>query len=398
MADNKKKKTLPVQESPKTPDDHPEVLASVPESPVTPMPKVVTAPSTKKKASKNWIIWVGVAVVVLGAAAAVGWLMYGRPNTTKTNTNTVVENANTNTVVNVARPLDGLMVPAAEANPNIMAVMIENASDSRPPSGLDKAGVVYEALAEGGITRFMALFPVGVSIPEIGPVRSARPYYIAWAESYSPMYIHAGGSPQALSLLKTSSTTVQDFNQFTHGPYFWRDAKRYAPHNLYTSSDKLFTALKQQYPNLKSTTQAWTFKEDAGLDTLPETTKDIVIDYSSLNYRVTYKYDRGQNQYVRYLGNTAHVTRGGVQITAKNVVVMYMATGLISGDEKRLQMGNIGTGKAVVFRDGVAIVGTWKKTTAQDREQFYDANGQIIPLDRGVTWISAVPANLNVTY
>lgn len=400
MADTKKKKNTPsIPEPTTTPDSRPEGLVA-PDAPVvTPTPKVVTATPVAKKKSNTWLIWTAVAVVVLAAVGTVGWVMYGTPNNNSNMPATTSNsNANTNTTVMTARPLDGVMVPAAEATPNIMAVMIENASDSRPPSGLDKASVVYEALAEGGITRFMGLFPVGTQVKELGPVRSARPYYIAWAESYRPMYVHAGGSPQAIALLNTSSTSVQDFNQFTHGPYFWRDKTRAAPHNLYTSSDKLYLAQKQLYPNLTSTVQPWTFKEDAALDTLPETTKDIVIDYSSLNYKVTYKYDRGQNQYIRSLGNTPHVTRDGTQITAKNVVVMYMATSLISGDAKRLQMGNIGTGKAVVFRDGVAIVGTWKKATAQDREQFYDANGQIIPLDRGVTWISAVPANLNVTY
>jgi len=400
------KKKTPKQQSPVPPAEPLPPTPAV--SSVTPAkPKIITDTPTSKTsaaqpAKKSKVgLWVGISVsiVVLGAAAAVGWMVFGEPNTTPmTNTTNSVSNLNTNVPVLVARPLDGKLVSAAEQKPQLSAVMIENLTDSRPPSGLDKASVVYEALAEGGITRFMAIFTPDQSIKEIGPVRSARPYYVSYAQAYYPFYVHAGGSPQALSILAQSSTKVIDFNQFSNGQYFVRDRTRFAPHNLYTSSDKLTFAIRDKKKPNASDPTAWNFQEEPSIDVRPLVTKDIVINYSSLNYRVTYTYDRVLNQYSRKHGTKAHVTRDGKQIVTNNVVVMYVQTGLYPNETQRLKMTTVGSGKAIVFNNGAATVGTWKKTSDSSREQFYDADGKLIPLNSGITWISVVPVDRSVTY
>lgn len=361
-------------------------------------PLVVRSSDTAigKKKLPIWA-WVAIGVVALGGLAALGWAMFGSDPTSAPD-DTTVETNTVSTEGFVPRAIDGVLVPPNRSRTNTYAIMVENIAESRPSSGLDKAGVVYEALAEGGITRFMALYPVGDEIPAIGPVRSARKYYITYAEEYKPLYIHAGGSPDALTYLGSSNTNVVDFNQFRHGGNFWRDKTRRAPHNLFTSMELLLRGLREVAPDLQPTFTPWTFKDEPSVSTLPEATKDIVINYSSFSYRVTYKYDRGQNMYNRYQGDTEHVTKDGAKIRVKNVVVLFVKTGLIDGDKQRLQMETVGEGKLLMFRDGAAVTGTWKKTSPSDRTKFLDDQGEELTLNPGSTWISVVPTDRTVDY
>jgi len=357
-------------------------------------PKIVRADKPARKKMPVWG-WVVIGLVLVAGASVGGYIFWSQPSNQPTNTP-----ANENSApIPVARKIDGIIVAADQANPRLNAVMIENINESRPPSGLDKASVVYEALAEGGITRFLAVFIATESVGEIGPVRSARSYYIDWASEYKPLYVHAGGSPQALKTLWSGKSNLYDFNQFYHGGYFWRDKNRYAPHNLYTSSTKLVEAWKDalKSPAMPNFTP-WTFADDPSIDLRPEVVKDATIDFSSFNYKVGYAYDRGTNTYKRSVGGKLHVTRDGAQITAKNIVVQYTAASLIPNNGGRLQMTTIGQGKLVVFRNGEAVTGTWKKTSAAARTQLLDDNGQPITLTRGNTWIEIVPPGRAVTY
>ncbi len=357
----------------------------------SPISKATVVKTNRKRLIPPWA-WVVVGVVVVGGVAAIGWMVMRRPATTST-TNT----ASTNSTVLAPRLLDGVMVPADQTNPVILAAMVENIKESRPPSGLDKASVVYEALAEGGITRFMALIPVGTDFKELGPIRSARPYYISWAEEYHPLYLHVGGSPQALSYLKTGHPNVYDFNQFYHAPNFIRDKQRHAPHNLYTSSFLMSDAVNRVKPETPTFTP-WTFKDETPLEQRPATVTDLVIDFSSFTYRVKYVYDRVNNRYTRYVADQPHVTRDGTQLYADNVVVEFMKTGLIKGEKERLDLQTVGTGKMLMFRDGTTTEGTWKKDSATGRTQFLDASGNVLALNPGVTWIEALPLDRKVTY
>lgn len=348
--------------------------------------------NSPKRLMPLWV-WIVVGVVVIGGAAAIGWMVMGR----KTVTSTTNTSQNTNAAALVPRILDGLPVAADQTNPTIFAAMIENIKESRPPSGLDKASVVYEALAEGGITRFLALVPAGTDFKELGPIRSARPYYVSWAEEYHAVYLHVGGSPQALAYLKTGKPNLVDYNQFAHAPNFIRDRSRHAPHNLYTDSFLMSDALNK-LKLAAPTFTSWTFKDETALEQRPATVTDIVIDFSSFTYRVKYVYDRVNNRYTRYVADQPHVTRDGSQLYADNVVVEFMKTGLIKGEKQRLELQTVGTGKLLMFRDGTAVEGTWKKDSNSGRTQFLDASGNILALNPGVTWIAAVPLDRKVTY
>jgi hypothetical protein len=386
--------------------------SETPESPVPPADSVIATPTIitdggKKKmdapkamTSRKGMIWVWVVVgIVLISGGAVAWMvMDGAKPATNSNTTNTVANENTNVSTLVARNIDGVKVEPGQEQPRLFAVMIENSLDARPLSSVNEASVVYEALAEGGITRYMAVFPETVTAKEIGPVRSARPYYVSYASAYHPLYIHAGGSPQALSLLGAKSTNVVDFNQFTNGKYFWRDTKRYAPHNLYTSGDRLRSVVTDLKKDLTSAVTPWTYKEEVVLADRPATTKPIEIAFSSLAYRATFFYDRENNQYKRKIGTTEEISRDGKAVIAKNVVVMYVPTTLYPNETKRLKMSTVGKGKAIIFRDGEAIVGTWNKKSDKDRETFLDAAGAPIALNPGMTWVSVIPVDRKVSY
>ncbi len=410
MAKKPKSNEPPPAEPPKP---NKPVKVSVSAEPETPAPKPTIPPAVGKSAAvvksgspngrKKLPTWawyaIGGGVLLIGGAVWAGFALFGQPGSSDRNLN-VNLNRNTNSSALVPRKLDGVWVDPDKANPNIYAVMIENLTSSRPPSGLDKASVVYEALAEGGITRFMALYPVGGGeIGEIGPVRSARRYYIAWAEEYNkPLYVHVGGSPDALSYLRSSQSNVIDFNQFYHAPNFWRDRSRSAPHNLYSSTGKLYLGLKQVAPDVTPDYIPWPFKDDAPPAGRSTAYPEIKIEYSSFNYNVTYKYHPGLNRYFRLQGDSEHVTRGGDKIWAQTVVVQYVQTGLLAGDRQRLEMRTEGEGRALVFRDGQVIEGTWKKPSARERTQFLDQNGQPIEFNRGPIWISVLPTDRSVTY
>ncbi|MBI2984721.1 MAG: DUF3048 domain-containing protein [Candidatus Kerfeldbacteria bacterium] len=360
-----------------------------------PKPTVFKKPASRRVWLPAWAWYTIGGVVVVTTAMIIGFALSAKPPAPPViNTNRPAPTAQL-----VPRRLDGVMVETNKDNPNIYAVMIENLTDSRPPSGLDRASVVYEALAEGGITRFMALIPVGQNIPELGPIRSARRYYLAWAEEYNrPLYVHVGGSPDALAYLRSGQASVVNFNQFYNAGNFWRERSRRAPHNLYSSSDMLFLGLRRVAPDLVPEYAPWPFKDDAAESARSVGHPTIVIEYSSFSYRVTYKYHPQLNRYFRFLGDSDHLTRSGDKIWAKTVVVMFVKTGLLSGDRQRLQMETEGEGRALVFRDGQVVEGTWKKPTAKERTTFLDQQGRPITFNRGPIWISVVPTDRQVTY
>lgn len=346
----------------------------------------------KRKRSKWLFIGIGAAVVVAGV---LGYVIFGL-NIDNGNSNADSSNTGgSSTGAFIRRVLDGVYVQSGQENIYPVAVMIENLTSSRPPSGLSQANVVYEALAEGGITRFMAVYaqPL-IAIAEIGPVRSARPYYVDWAEEYQALYVHVGGSPQALAQIKSDG--VHDFSQFYHAPYFWRDSNRAAPHNLYTSGEKMGLALVDQKLPTVGQYDGWKFKNDDSASSLPTGEKSITIDFSSFSYKVEYKYDRDKNDYVRYLAGQQHQDKDGTAIRAKDVIVQKAKTQLV--DSERLGMETVGSGEAIVFRDGQAITGTWERKTKADRTRFYDQSGQEIELNAGHIWVEVVPTDRNIVY
>lgn len=155
---------------------------------------------------------------------------------------TIVPAENEPVVPKAKSPLTGMDMNAQFKNQRPLAVMVENEYNARPQSGLDKAGVVYEVLAEGGITRFLAIY-LGETVDEIGPVRSARPYFLDYTMEYDGIYIHYGASPQGYTDLK--KLKIDAINGMYDDVTFWRDKSRKEPHNAYTNTEKIITTSKE---------------------------------------------------------------------------------------------------------------------------------------------------------
>lgn len=303
--------------------------------------------------------------------------------------------------VTMERLIDGSIVDADKAGYWPYAVMIENLLSVRPQSGLSQASVVYESLVEGGATRFMAVFDPSEIIPEIMPVRSARPYYLEWSSEYGALYAHAGGSPKALTVIRENDD-INDLEALSSdAKYFWRDTSKSAPHNLVTSSEKMNFALHDKgLIEHAATFDPWRFKDDAELESRGDGGKTASFNFSyGLTYKVDFTYNRERNEYLRFNADEPHLDNNtGEQIAVKNVIVQLVEEPLLDGGKGRLEIYAGGEGSAWMFRDGLAIPCTWKKGSRTDRTRFYDQEGNELELNRGAIWVHIVPKDQAVTY
>ncbi len=304
-----------------------------------------------------------------------------------------------------------------------LGVMIENHTDARPQSGLSSADVVYEAVAEGGITRFLAIFYCQ-DAKYIGPVRSARMYFINMLQGYgkNPLYAHVGGAntpgpADALGYLRKKGWDgYNDLNQFSIAfPYYYRDYERNpgvaTEHTMYSSTQKLwdFAAKKRDLTDKDEDGDSWDdnfspweFKDD---EKSSGSVSSIAYDFwdNRPAFGVSWSYDATTNSYTRsHKQGGPHIDKNtGKAITAKNVVVVFMkespARDGYSGGH--LLYGTIGTGKAIVFQDGASIEGgTWSKKDEESTITFKDSSGKEISLNRGLTWISILPTGNEVEF
>ncbi|MFH1668229.1 MAG: DUF3048 domain-containing protein [Candidatus Komeilibacteria bacterium] len=296
----------------------------------------------------------------------------------------------------VESPLNGAMIEQRYAELRPYAVMVENHPTARPQTGLDKASIVYEALVEGGITRFMAVY-LENSADEIGPVRSTRAYYLDWVLGLGAFYAHAGGSGEALARIITDN--ILDLNH--DKSHFWRSNTRYAPHNLYTSTDDLKDYAKQKKYDLNADYTSGDFKKDNPLDDRPESITPITINYSTYTYQVVWQYDQKTNEYSREMAGSAHQdAKNNNQLLAKSIIVQYIPTSIstYNPSKKNLELDTLGRGKVLIFQDGEAIEGEWKKDSKNDRTVFLDSGGKIIRLVAGVHWYQIVKTDTVVSY
>lgn len=288
------------------------------------------------------------------------------------------------------RLLDGLEVAKQEdINPSLTAIIIDNFIESRPVSGLSEANLVYETLAEAGITRFLAFYVNDKEIRKIGPVRSARPYFLSIAEEYQALFMHVGGSPDAIKALQNRDYELYNLDQFFNAQYFWREKLRKPPFNVYTSSDLFGRALNDRKTQPKNFA-AWQFKDDLKADDRPADGVYLTINFPFDEYKVKWMYNRDNNEYTREEGGKIYLEEDEKQIKAKNVVIQVAQTTVLDGVGRR-EIKTEGEGKAIIFQDGKRIEGVWQKFRKGDRTKFFDKDRNEIKFNRGKTWIEIVP-------
>jgi hypothetical protein len=293
--------------------------------------------------------------------------------------------------VTVASPLSGLQVSEEEAARPVTAAVIENSPDARPQDSLHEAGFVFEAIAEGGITRYVAFYQENRPDP-IGPVRSLRPYFTDWILTFDASLAHVGGSSAALG--EVGALGVKSLTQFTYGDSYYRTTDRFAPHNVYTDFDRL-DALNKRLGYTSSDFDSFPRKTPKALAT-PKAS-EIVVDISSITYQSSYTYNKSGNKYLRKVAGSPEVDRESGKRIAPSVVVIVEVPFSI-GNNGRYDYDLVGSGKVTVFQDGNVQVGTWKKTARSAQMTFTADNGNEIKLNPGQVWMTAISPSQEVTY
>ncbi len=287
-------------------------------------------------------------------------------------------------------PLTGELLSEALTDlPRVFAVMIDHSGDALPQSGVDDAFLVIEAPVEAGIPRLQAFYYEGQpSVEEIGPVRSARPYFVDWANELDALYAHVGGSPAALDLIVTNGTF--DFNQFWHGDSFWRSSDRLAPHNVYTSTDLLSAyADKQMEKGVVSTPlYGAAFFQDP--DAAPaEHPVHPTVSFTGGSYISGWVFNTSDRLYTRRLNDRTYIMVEGDLVKVNNVIVLETEMEVVDAIGRR-EIRTIGSGDAWLFQDGEEQKITWRKDSASERLRFYDADGKEVGLYPGKTWIEVI--------
>jgi len=299
----------------------------------------------------------------------------------------------------VPDPLTGLLVTDAAAQQHPIAVMIDDHLAARPQSGFNAASIVWQAPAEGGIPRYMLIFQSTIPAA-VGPVRSSREYYIEWASEWHSLYVHAGGSSQALATLasKGHGQWVYNGEYFRYaGTYLWRVKFRVPPHNVYTDGEHLRLLAAKIGANDGPIQPVWSFAPDAAADQRPTGgTITITYPYETIRYR----YDAATNTYLRFIRQTS----GGpykpqidaadkVQVAPKNVVILRMFFGpLYQVDpHHRLEAHDVGHGQAWISSNGVTVKGTWSKASETAPTLLFGPDGTPITLTAGQTFVQVIP-------
>lgn len=343
---------------------------------------------SRKARIVQWFKKHRLAIIIIGLASllTVGFLTYinlsnQRPDNTDFSQNTTEEPEPEPILYHSS--LTGVLVDNEyEVDMPITAVMIENSPSARPQSGLKNSGVVFEAIAEGGITRFAVLYQQ--EKPKlIGPVRSVRIYYVNWLAPFNASIAHVGGSPDALAEVRSGK--YRDIDQFFNSQFYWRANDRYAPHNVYTSFEKLDDLnLRKGYKNSNATT--FPRKDSEKVET--PTATSINVTMSSAQYNSAYTYDPKTNLYLRSQAGAPHNDREQGRISPRVVVVMK-----VPRNNATQKYNAIGKGYAAIFQDGTVEEVTWQKSSPSAQIVFTNSEGEEVALARGQTWIAAIPTD-----
>lgn len=288
----------------------------------------------------------------------------------------------------IVSPLSGLYDKKEKLERRPVAIMFDNHPKARWQSGLSQAEIVYEFMVEGPYTRYMGIF-LGMDPESIGPVRSARPYFISTLLEYDPIYVRVGGSVEAKKDI--INFDIADIDGLScPNRVLWRNTKvnKLAPHNTYTSMAMIRNYQEEKGYRTKGDYRGFEFYEgDRDLDGF--SSNEISIDYHT-NNNTLYKYDNEENLYYRYKDGQEHIDElDNSRIKAKNIIIQEAKTKVIDS-EGRLKIDLIGQGKGKYMTNGKGIPISWSKKSRNSKTYYYDELGKEIILNPGNTWIQVV--------
>lgn len=271
----------------------------------------------------------------------------------------------------------------------LVAAMIENHEDARAyQQGIKEALVVFELIVEGDITRFMAIFRADKLPNLLGPVRSLREHFVSIALGYKPLLLHAGGHPFAYEALENNPALLHHDGIRYDGQTYHRDPEVAAPHNLFLKKEPLQELLKK----LKLTPFPLPLFKTGSLPSMQEAkAQTIEVNMGSPLHNVTYLYKSFQNSYIRSIEGVLRQAQPGSIAILEATVDGFHQAGYIPWTN------TAGGGKMLLFRNGKAVEGTWKREKGKPFV-FLDAKGEILPVTRGQVWVTMLPTLSMVTW
>ncbi|MFO8060333.1 MAG: DUF3048 domain-containing protein [Bacillota bacterium] len=297
-------------------------------------------------------------------------------------------------------PFTGLSAPEDSISRRPIAVVVDNHPAARPQVGLTGADLVFEMLAEGGVTRLMPVYLQ--EEPEVvGPVRSARPYILDIALSLDAVLAHCGGSPGAYRQIENLGMEV--FNDLWGSGGFFRDPRPGVSyeHTLFTRITDLRPLMKERgFEHEEIPPRMWQFDPESPSDAeASQVADEIAIRFPGFGYTASFRYEEESDRYLRFTSGAEHLDRDSdEQLAAANVIVMRVATRVIAGDtEGRLEMDLRGEGEGLLVAAGWARDITWKKEDLYSPLEFFESSGDGLVMTPGVTWIELAPLNAEVT-
>lgn len=270
-------------------------------------------------------------------------------------------------------------------------VVVENHPQARPQWGLTSSDIVFEMVAEGGITRMILMYADASLLPDkIGPVRSTRHYFLDLAEGYDAIFTHFGQSTYAKTQL--ANHDIDNINGYVDGSYFSRDRSRNvdSEHTAYTTKDNIIkaienkeyrTTLKEGYDN------AFQFNIDGNEVLADGSCVSATVSFSS-SYTYTLNYDKQENVYYSSLNGNPFVSSDGTQQNFQNIVILYTDISAISGDSKNRVDFDLSRGTGIYISNGSYCEIKWEKGDSTDMLKLYDTEGEELKLNVGRTYIA----------
>lgn len=285
-------------------------------------------------------------------------------------------------------PYTGEVLSDEQLEQDTFMCIIENSRQARPQSGLSQADFVYETMAEGGISRFLTVFNSSY-VDKIGPIRSARYYFLDLIEEFNLPFAHCGGAADALDRISNDSS-LKSINEMTNGKFFERDNSRVAPHNLYTSTDKLASAIDSKGFKSLAETRKFVFDDDFWNGDNLENCQNLEL---KLSHYYTTSYEFSENGYIKSMdGEECIDAYNNESLTFDNIIIQL--TNLKTKDDERLDIELMGSGKAYVISNGKLLQCTWSKANPSSATVIKNEKGEIIPLSTGNTiWHIADESN-----
>ncbi len=294
-----------------------------------------------------------------------------------------------------ADPIDGEPVTRQAIGRRPIAIVIDNHPEARPQWGLSGASRVYEALTEGGITRYLAVFG-RQDADQVGPVRSVRTQFLGYAAELDAAIAHVGGNADALDLI--AMLRITHFDEFRY-PVAYRRIQRRGialEHTVFTSTAAVRALAAQTAGGESQPVEPQRWKDDLPRDHRPQAAH-ATIDFSTPAYRVSWVYRPDSNDYARMLAHAPDVDAAtGTGLTAKVIAIAVIPRthGRTRIQEDTWTFADLGSGQAWILEDGAVVPGTWRKAVRSSPLRFFDDSGREIAFDRGPEWIEIIPSEI----